>query len=107
MLNVAFLLSLLLPRLPAVSGKGGGGKGKGGGSSFAASSSTSCAARNQNCYATRRCCQGSSAAAPAGLACYTKAVGVRFAQCRANGCVETEDRGFALNPDCRREGSHR
>ena len=50
------------------------GKGKGAGSS--------CAADYHNCYASRRCCSEQSR-------CYTKTEGVRFAQCRPNGCVGT------------------
>ena len=42
----------------------------------------SCAADYHNCYASKRCCDS-------GSRCYTKAAGVRFAQCRPNGCVGT------------------
>ena len=50
----------------------GGGKARG----------AQCIADYHNCWASRRCCNPSSR-------CYTKTEGVRFAQCRPNGCIGT------------------
>ena len=55
-----------------VAGRGGRGKLIGVG----------CAAKYRNCWSTGRCCDE-------GFDCYTKAPGLRFAQCRPNGCVGT------------------
>ena len=52
------------------------------GSKTAGGRANTCAADYHNCFASRRCCNP-------GSKCYTKAVGVRFAQCRPNGCVGT------------------
>jgi len=41
-----------------------------------------CSADYHNCYASRWCCSARSQ-------CYTKAPGVRFAQCRPRGCIGT------------------
>ena len=55
------------------------GKGRGAGKSR---SDGQCAADYHNCYGHRRCCSPNSR-------CYTKTAGVRFAQCRPNGCLGT------------------
>ena len=75
------VLGLLLPAAAEARGKGKG-RGKGGRGAGA------CTAAHLNCWATRRCC-GNDAGDARGLACFTKAPGVRFAQCRTNGCVGT------------------
>lgn len=63
--------------LPAASQGAPGGKGKGKGKGADA-----CASDYHNCFGSSRCCNP-------GSRCYTKAAGVRFAQCRPNGCVGT------------------
>ena len=62
-------------------GKGKGGGGKGGGKGEAGAGT--CTATGRNCWATRRCCDGGGDQ-PA--LCVTKEAGLRFAQCRTDGC---------------------
>lgn len=73
----ALVLSLFsaASAMPGDKKTGGKGKGKGHGAAM-------CAADYHNCYSSRSCCNP-------GSRCYTKAPGVRFAQCRPNGCMGT------------------
>ena len=66
----------------APAGRGAAGKGALGRGARGKSVSIGCAAKYRNCWTSGRCCDE-------GFGCYTKAPGLRFAQCRPNGCVGT------------------
>ena len=76
-------LSLLLPPLLALVAHAAKAKGGGGGGGKNNDNANQCSADFHNCFASRRCCNTASA-------CYTKAAGLRFAQCRpGGGCIGT------------------